>query len=161
MFKRKRPACIHRVVWRSTYHSANRHKRQCSLFSVQVLDDKKAISSSSTSDDIATPPPDERIGSHHSPPNPQWCAPISGCGDRLLLINSSDSSPLAIDSGVSTDSAHCLHLDLNPKHAKYIIMFFQSVARRATMRTEPGTGFSATSTKYPPPPAPESFQPKT
>jgi hypothetical protein len=36
-----------------------------------------------------------------------------------------------------------------------------SLARRAMMRTAFGTGVSDTRMRYPPPPAPESFQPST
>ena len=53
---------------------------------------------SSTSDCTVAPLPDARIGSLRSLPGPRSCAPISGCGDRLSLINYVASSLPASNS---------------------------------------------------------------
>lgn len=40
---------------------------------------------SSPSDGTATSLPDVQVEYSHSLLNPRWCAPASGCGDRLIL----------------------------------------------------------------------------
>ncbi len=44
------------------------------------------------------PPLDAQTGYHHTPPDPQSCAPTSKCDDMPALINSTGSSPLASSS---------------------------------------------------------------
>src|SRR5215207_339677 len=52
----------------------------------------------SVSADIAMPLPGARIGSHHSLPDPRWCAQASRCDDKRAPKDSSVSSPPASNS---------------------------------------------------------------
>src|SRR3972149_55241 len=69
---------------------------------VSLINKPYSFLPSPSSDDIATPRPNVRIGSLHSPPNPQSCAPVSGCDDTRAPRDSSDSPPRASGSDAST-----------------------------------------------------------